>query len=162
MTEAAAQDKATSPPSWQATVVGHERRTLDIAVLRVVPAILRSLTCPGSRFAVECEARPRLWRYYSMANAPRHDGTVDFHVQVIDGGPVSSALARNTCVGSLLRLGAPVGTLKLDVNSRRDIVLAAGARASAAEGDHRAGQPSLGEIRHGCTSSSARVPPPGL
>jgi NAD(P)H-flavin reductase len=80
---------------------------------------------------VECEARPRLWRYYSMANAPRHDGTVDFHVRIIDGGPVSSALARNVAVGSRLRLGAPVGTLKLNVSSRRDIVLAAGSTGLA-------------------------------
>jgi NAD(P)H-flavin reductase/hemoglobin-like flavoprotein len=130
MTDAAAQDEATSPPSWQATVVGHERRTTDITVLRVaVAAPLPYL--PGQSVAVECEARPRLWRYYSMANAPRHDKTIDFHVRIIDGGPVSSALARNTRVGSRLRLGAPVGTLKLDVNSRRDIVLAAGSTGLA-------------------------------
>jgi NAD(P)H-flavin reductase len=80
---------------------------------------------------VECEARPRLWRYYSMANAPRHDGTLDFHVRIIDGGLVSSALARNLRVGARLRFGAPVGTLRLNLNSRRDIVLAAGSTGLA-------------------------------
>jgi len=130
MTEAAAEDETRNPPWWGATVVGHERRTTDIAVLRVAPdAPFHYL--PGQSVSVQCEARPRMWRYYSMANAPRHDGTLDFHVRVIDGGPVSSALARNVTVGSRLRLGAPVGTLRLDTNSRRDIVLAAGSTGLA-------------------------------
>jgi NAD(P)H-flavin reductase len=130
MSEAAAADEAANPASWQATVVGHERRTVDIAVLRVLPDVpFRYI--PGQSVAVECEARPRLWRYYSMANAPRPDGTIDFHVRIIDGGPVSSALARNVGVGSRLRFGAPVGTLMLDAGSRRDIVLAAGSTGLA-------------------------------
>ena len=66
-----------------------------------------------------------------MANAPRHDGTIDFHVRIIDGGAVSSALARSVGVGSRLRLGAPVGTLRLDMNSRRDVLLAAGSAGLA-------------------------------
>jgi len=130
MTEAAAEDGTTNPPSWQATVVGHERPTMDIAVLRNAPDAPVSYV-PGQSVAVECEARPRLWRYYSMANAPRPDGTIDFHVRVIDGGAVSTALARSVSVGSRLRLGPPVGALKLDVNSRRDVVLAAGSTGLA-------------------------------
>jgi NAD(P)H-flavin reductase len=130
MTEAAAEDGTWNPPSWQATVVGHERRTLDIAVLRVAPDVpLRYV--PGQSVALECAARPRLWRYYSMANAPRPDGTIDFHVRVIDGGPVSSALVRSAGVGSRVRLGAPVGALRLDLSSRRDVVLAAGSTGLA-------------------------------
>jgi NAD(P)H-flavin reductase len=66
-----------------------------------------------------------------MANAPRPDGTIDFHVRVIDGGAVSTALARSVSVGSRLRLGPPVGALKLDVSSRRDVVLAAGSTGLA-------------------------------
>jgi NAD(P)H-flavin reductase len=130
MTEAAAADEAGNPASWQATVVGHERRTMDVAVLRVLPDVPFRYV-PGQSVAVECEARPRLWRYYSMANAPRYDGTIDFHVRIIDGGSVSSALARNVSTGSRLRFGAPVGTLTLDTGSRRDIVLAAGSTGLA-------------------------------
>jgi NAD(P)H-flavin reductase/hemoglobin-like flavoprotein len=130
MTEAAAEDEAQNPPWWGATVVGHERRTTDIAVLRLAPDVpLRYV--PGQSVAVECEARPRLWRFYSMANAPRQDGTIDFHVRVIDGGPVSTALARRVTVGSRLRLGPPVGTLTLDSASRRNVVLAAGSTGLA-------------------------------
>jgi NAD(P)H-flavin reductase/hemoglobin-like flavoprotein len=130
MTEAATEDGTRNPPSWQATVVSHERRTVDITVLRIAPDVPLGYL-PGQSVAVECEARPRLWRYYSMANAPRLDGTIDFHVRAIDGGSVSSALARSVGVGSRLRLGPPVGTLMLDMNSRRDVVLAAGSAGLA-------------------------------
>jgi len=135
MTDAAAEDEARNPAWWDATVVGHERRTMEVAVLRVAPdAPLRYL--PGQSVAVECEARPRVWRFYSMANAPRHDGTIDFHVRVIDGGVVSYALARRVSVGARLRLGAPVGTLRLNTEqlntgSPRDLLLAAGSTGLA-------------------------------
>jgi NAD(P)H-flavin reductase/hemoglobin-like flavoprotein len=130
MTGAAAEDEGRNPPWWGATVVEHERRTVDVAVLRVAPDAPLGYV-PGQSVAVESEARPRLWRFYSMANAPRHDGTIDFHVRIIDGGPVSSALARNATAGARLRLGAPVGTLRLDTASRRDVVLAAGSTGLA-------------------------------
>jgi NAD(P)H-flavin reductase len=140
MTDAAAADEAHNPPWWGATVVAHERRTLDIAVLRVAPDVPLPYL-PGQSVAVEFEARRRLWRYYSMANAPRHDGTIDFHVRVVDGGAVSPALARNVTVGARLRLGAPVGTLtlntgtlnagSLNTGSGRDVILAAGSTGLA-------------------------------
>lgn len=130
MTEAAGEDESRNPPWWGATVVGHERRTMDVAVLRIAPDMPFGYV-PGQSVAVECEARPRQWRYYSMANAPRHDGTFDFHVRVIDGGTVSSVLARKAGVGSRLRLGAPLGTLVLNTNSRHDIILAAGSTGLA-------------------------------
>lgn len=140
MTDAAAEDESRNPAWWGATVVGHERRTIEVAVLRVAPDVpLHYL--PGQSVAVECEARPRLWRFYSMANAPRHDGTIDFHVRVIDGGAVSPALALRVSVGSRLRLGAPVGTLRLntgqlntgqlDPGSPRNLLLAAGSTGLA-------------------------------
>jgi NAD(P)H-flavin reductase/hemoglobin-like flavoprotein len=130
MTQAAAEDETRNPPWWGATVVGHERRSMDVTVLKVAPdGPLRYL--PGQSVAVECEARPRVWRLYSMANAPRDDGTIDFHVRIVDGGALSAALARNVAVGSRLRLGAPVGTLRLDTTSRRDVLLAAGSTGLA-------------------------------
>jgi NAD(P)H-flavin reductase/hemoglobin-like flavoprotein len=130
MTQAAAEDEIRNPPWWGATVVGHERRTMDTTVLKVAPdSPLRYV--PGQSVAVECEARPRVWRFYSMANAPRDDGTIDFHVRIIDGGVVSAALARNVTAGSRLRLGPPVGTLSLDMTSRHDVLLAAGSTGLA-------------------------------
>jgi NAD(P)H-flavin reductase/hemoglobin-like flavoprotein len=130
MTESAAEDETRHPAWWGATVVGLERRTMDVTVLRVAPDSPLPYV-PGQSVAVECEARPRVWRFYSMANAPRLDGTIDFHVRIIDGGSVSVALARNIGVGSRLRLGAPVGTLRLDTTSPHDVVLAAGSTGLA-------------------------------
>jgi NAD(P)H-flavin reductase/hemoglobin-like flavoprotein len=126
MTDAAARDELNSNPAWwDATVVVHERRTLDVSVLRVAPE--RPLPyVPGQSVAVEFERRPRVWRFYSPANAPRADGTIDFHVRLIDGGAVSPALARRAGAGSRLRLGAPVGTLALNTASRRPLLLAGG------------------------------------
>jgi NAD(P)H-flavin reductase len=130
MSQAAAEDENKNPPWWTATVVGHERRTMDVAVLRIAPDVPMRYV-PGQSVAVQCEARPRLWRFYSMANAPRLDGTIDFHVRVVPGGMVSSALARGVTVGARLRLGPPVGTLQLNEGSPRSIVLAAGSTGLA-------------------------------
>ncbi|MCL2580924.1 MAG: FAD-binding oxidoreductase [Streptosporangiales bacterium] len=131
MSEAAAESEADDQPAWwDAVVVGHERRTLDISVLRIAPRA-RLPFAPGQSVAVECAQRPRIWRYFSPANAPRDDGTIDLHVRMLEGGAVSSALARTAGVGTRLRLGPPVGTLRLDLASGRDLLLAAGSTGLA-------------------------------
>ncbi len=81
--------------------------------------------------AIESPARPRLWRYYSIANAPREDGTLEFHVRLIDGGAVSMALTYLQTVGDSLRLGPPVGVLTLDAASDRDVLMVAGSTGLA-------------------------------
>jgi NAD(P)H-flavin reductase/hemoglobin-like flavoprotein len=130
MTAAAQEDEQQHPAYWAGTVVGHERRAFDIAVLTV--ATKPSLTfVPGQSVAIESPARPRLWRHYSLANAPRADGSVEFHVRLIDGGAVSMALTSVTTVDSELRLGPPVGVLRLDAASGRDIVMVAGSTGLA-------------------------------
>ncbi|MGH3168792.1 MAG: globin domain-containing protein [Trebonia sp.] len=71
MTNAAAEDEMRNNPAWwDAVIVGHERRSLDVSVLRVAPRIPLPYL-PGQSVAVECEQRPRLWRFYSPANAAR-------------------------------------------------------------------------------------------
>lgn len=131
MTEAAAESEADDQPAWwDAVVIGHERRTLDISVLRIAPQAYLPFV-PGQSLAVECAQRPRIWRYFSPANAPREDGTIDLHVRMLEGGAVSSALARTAGVGTRLRLGPPVGSLRLDLTSGRDLLLAAGSTGLA-------------------------------
>ncbi len=121
----AAEEAAEQPAWWDADVVGHERRTIDVAVLRVRPQA-RYDYLPGQSVSLETHLRPRLWRYYSPANAPRPDGLMEFHVKARDGGPVSSALVRRVGVGDVLRLGSPMGHLALDPESDRDLLLVAG------------------------------------
>ncbi len=131
MTAAASADEQVRPPWWRGTVVGHEQRTFDVSVLSVQPEP-RLDYLPGQSVAVESPSRPRLWRYYSMANAPREDGLLEFHVRLIDGGAVSMALTSGTAEGAELRLGPPVGVLTLgEPASGRDLLLVAGSTGLA-------------------------------
>jgi NAD(P)H-flavin reductase len=67
-----------------------------------------------------------------MANAPRDDGLLEFHVRVIDGGAVSMALTSNSIVDTDVRMGAPIGALTLKVPvSGRDLLLIAGSTGLA-------------------------------
>ncbi|QZY29652.1 globin domain-containing protein [Nocardioides coralli] len=108
MVEAAENSSESTPDWWDADVVGVERRTMDLALLQVRPRQPFSYR-PGQSVSVEIPQRPRLWRYFSPANAPREDGTIDLHVQQIDGGQVSPTVVRSLAVGDTVRLGAPVG-----------------------------------------------------
>jgi len=124
MINGAAED-ATNPPYWHAEVLYHERRGNDIAVITVKP--LQPLPYrAGQYLSVECKYQPRLWRTYSIANAPRKDNSLDLHVRALGAGWVSSALVRRLKPGDMIRLGAPMGTMTLDRTSTRDIVCIAG------------------------------------
>ncbi len=126
MTTAAETAASTTPPWWEAEIVAHERRTPEIAVI-TVRAEPRLDYLPGQSIAVHTSHVPRRWRYYSPANAPREDGSVDLHVRAVDGGWVSTALVHTAGVGDVLRLGAPVGhELTLAPESTRDLLLLAG------------------------------------
>jgi NAD(P)H-flavin reductase/hemoglobin-like flavoprotein len=125
MIRAAEEAGAVTPAWWEGKVTGHERRRFDIAVLtaQVSPELRYQ---PGQSVAIETALRPKLWRYYSPACAPRADGTIELHVRALDGGPVSSALVRELSVGDILRMGAPVGDMTLTHADARDLLLVAG------------------------------------
>ncbi len=125
MIEAAQADESLHPAWWDATVINHELRSYDIAVFRV-NTHQRLPYAAGQSVAIESADLPRIWRFYSMANTPREDGTLDFHVQMTDGGMLSSVLVRGLRVGSRLRLGQAVGGFTLDRLPERDILLVAG------------------------------------
>ena len=124
MVEAADAD-ADRPPWWDADVLDHERRTHDHAVLRVRPREPLEYLA-GQSISLETDIRPRLWRYYTPANAPRTDGVLELHVEARDGGPVSTALVRLVGKGDVLRLGPPVGHFALNTGSDRDMLLVGG------------------------------------
>ncbi|MFJ4796811.1 globin domain-containing protein [Kitasatospora purpeofusca] len=121
---AGAEAALTEPPYWHATVVGHERRRHDLAVLRVrtgEPYPYRA----GQYGTVEHPALPHTWRQYSMGCAPRADNELEFHVRRTGPGGVSAALVGSTAVGDRLRLGPPRGTL-MPEDDIRDLLLVAG------------------------------------
>lgn len=106
---AAAEQAAHTPAWWDAEIVATERRSVDVTVHTVRPEQPYPYQA-GQSLAVEIPQRPRLWRYYSPANAPRPDGSFELHVQVVDGGEVSTGFARSVRPGDRIKLGAPVGT----------------------------------------------------
>lgn len=108
MVTAAEEASDTTPAWWEADVVSVDRRTVDISVLEV--RTRQPFTYdPGQSIAIELAQRPRLWRYFSPANAPREDRSLELHVQIVDGGQVSGAIARSLRPGDVIRLGAAVG-----------------------------------------------------
>jgi len=113
------------PVLWHAEVVSHERRGRDVAVFTCRP--LEPLPYKaGQHVSVECGYQPRQWRPYSVANAPRRDGLMEFHVRATDDGWVSAALVRRLKPGDMLKLASPMGAMTVDRKSTRDIVCVAG------------------------------------
>ena len=124
MIEAARAEPEDAPAWWLAEVVGHERRTPDIAVLTLRPG--RPLHFrPGQYVNVQSPRWPRVWRSYSIANAPRADNTIRLHVRALPGGWVSTALVAHTRVGDTLMLGPPMGGLG-PPRGDRDVLAVAG------------------------------------
>jgi NAD(P)H-flavin reductase/hemoglobin-like flavoprotein len=125
MIGAAERDATHSPPWWLAEVVAHEVRTADVAVLTLAPnQPLHHV--PGQHVSVQTPRWPRLWRNYSIANAPRDDGTLTIHVRAVPGGLVSAALVHHVTVGDTLLLGAPAGSMTADPDGARDVLCLAG------------------------------------
>jgi NAD(P)H-flavin reductase/hemoglobin-like flavoprotein len=126
MVEAAETSSESSPDWWDADVVSVERRTMDLTLLTVRPRRAFQFL-PGQSVSMEIPQRPRLWRYFSPANAPRRDGSIDLHVQQIDGGQVSPTVVRSLKVGDTVKLGAPVGErLTRREDDARDLLMVAG------------------------------------
>jgi NAD(P)H-flavin reductase/hemoglobin-like flavoprotein len=108
MVAAAEQHEDVAPAWWEADVVSVERRSVEVAVVEVSPREEFSYRA-GQSVAVEVPQRPRLWRYFSPANAPDPSGRLQFHVQPIAGGLVSTAVVRKLSGGDTIKLAAPVG-----------------------------------------------------
>jgi ferredoxin-NADP reductase/hemoglobin-like flavoprotein len=125
MVEAANEAALTCPPWWTARVVGHVRPTGSTAVVTVQPDAPYPFKA-GQYASIETLRWPRVWRAYSMANAPAADGLLSLHVRAIDAGWVSSALVHHTQVGDVVRLGPPVGSMVCDPRSQRDVLLVGG------------------------------------
>ncbi|HEY2579973.1 MAG TPA: globin domain-containing protein [Streptosporangiaceae bacterium] len=125
MIEAAGEDARHAPPWWLAEVVGHQRRAADLAVLTVRPGQPLEYL-PGQYVSVQSARWPREWRNYSIANAPRQDGTLTMHVRAVPGGLVSPALVHHTAPGDTLLLGPAKGTMTVPPASTRELLCVAG------------------------------------
>jgi NAD(P)H-flavin reductase/hemoglobin-like flavoprotein len=125
-----AAEAESGPAWWTARVVDHQRLTWDLAVIRLTPD--RPVPYrPGQYVSVEIPQRPRLWRYLSPANAPRPDGSIEFHVRAVPGGSVSRSIVGHTQVGDTWRIGAPMGVMTVDRESGRNVLMVAGGTGTA-------------------------------
>ncbi|MEV5967611.1 globin domain-containing protein [Kribbella sp. NPDC051952] len=125
MVEAAEMSSESSPDWWDADVISAERRTMDLTLLTVRPRRAFQFRV-GQSVSMEIPQRPRQWRYFSPANAPRPDGSIDLHVQQIDGGQVSPTVVRSLKAGDTVKLGAPVGERLTLQGAARELLLVAG------------------------------------
>jgi NAD(P)H-flavin reductase len=122
---AGAQAVADTPAWWAAEVVEHAQPARNMALITVWPdQPYRYLA--GQYLSLESPRWPRLWRTYSIGNAPHPDGRLTFHVRAVPDGWVSNALVRHTAPGDVLRLGPPIGSLRVVPGDGRDLVLVAG------------------------------------
>jgi hemoglobin-like flavoprotein/ferredoxin-NADP reductase len=122
----AAADADTQPPYWYASVVGHERRGDDLAIIRVrlrhpYPYM------PGQYATLTSERLRRVWRPYTMATAAAGNGELEFHVRANRRGGLSDVLVAATSVGDSVRVGAPQGIIGLrPANSRIQVFVESG------------------------------------
>jgi NAD(P)H-flavin reductase/hemoglobin-like flavoprotein len=125
MLAAAERDAVQQPPWWVGEVVQHDRRRPDLAVLTIRPDQPLSYT-PGQYLAVQVPRWPRVWRNFSIANAPRENGLIDLHVRGVRGGMVSGSLVHNTRPGDTLLLGRACGEMTTSADQDRDLLCIAG------------------------------------
>jgi NAD(P)H-flavin reductase len=126
MVGAAEEAEDQQPAWWDAEIIEATRVSREIAIVRVQPETpipYRS----GQSVALTIPQAPRVWRYFTPANAPREDGGMEFHVGLVPGGLVSRPFVASARPGDRIRLGAPVGTaLAIDPLSDSDLLMVAG------------------------------------
>jgi NAD(P)H-flavin reductase/hemoglobin-like flavoprotein len=123
MAAGAASD--ADPSVWEATVVGHRRVLDDLAVVRLQsdsPVPYEA----GQYVPVAIPQRPKMWRYYSPAIPSNMYGEIEFHVRKVRGGWVSPSVVNETRVGDRWKIASPLGGLRVDPDSRRDVLMIAG------------------------------------
>lgn len=121
----AAESDLGAPPYVRATVVHHELRRPDLAVLHVQPAEPYPYVA-GQYATVESPQLPHSWRSFSIANAPAEQAPLEFHVRATGTGRLSDILVHRTRVGDEIRLGPARGTVTLTPPSGQGVLLAAG------------------------------------
>jgi NAD(P)H-flavin reductase len=168
MIGAAEGDAEHAPAWWTAEVTGHELRTPGIAVLTIQPSEPFPYQ-PGQHLTVQTPRWPRVWRRYSIANAPRDDGSVTLHVRAVGGGLASNTLVHHTVPGDILLLGRPEGVMTPDTGSgrRRPVLCLAGGTGLAplkaiAEALASSGEPPEVVLYAGARSASELYDLPAL
>jgi len=127
MNSAAEADRG--PAWWDGTVAEHHRVSRDLAVVRLFLNQPMDYH-PGQYVNVEIPQLPRRWRYLSPANPAQPDGGIEFHVRVVPGGMVSSAIVEETRPGDRWRISSPLGALHVNRDGG-DVLMVAGSTGLA-------------------------------
>lgn len=123
MLEASSSEEG--PAWWNGTVVERHRVSRDLAIVRLQPDQPVPYQ-PGQYLSIEVPQRPRMWRYFTPATAPRDDGLLEFHVRGVEGGWVSRAIVTHGELGDVWRMGPAMGRLGINRESGRDVLMVAG------------------------------------
>jgi NAD(P)H-flavin reductase/hemoglobin-like flavoprotein len=115
---------AYQPTVWTATVVSHELRRHDLAVVRLRPYLPMPFV-PGQYARFELPELPGVWRPYSLAGAPRRDNVIELHVRAKSESGVSGTLVYRTAVGDTVRISRAEGAMVL-AEPGRDLLMIAG------------------------------------
>lgn len=107
-------------------LTGRRWCTPVVAMLTLQPLDGRIDFVPGQYVLLQDEERRVPVRSYSVANAPRDDGTLDFLVTAVPDGPTSTWLARDAAVGNRLLVSGPYGTFVADPDHRGPTLYLAG------------------------------------
>lgn|GEM_PF-899203 len=123
---AAAEDVPEGTPLWwDGEVVDLRRHGDDLVVLTVLPH--QHYPYRAGQYTTLCVPQvPQVWRPYSLANAPRRDGSLEFHVRRVPGGLLSTALVEQLYPNNPIRIGPPRGEMTLPPDDRIDMLCVAG------------------------------------
>lgn len=126
LTHRAAHRLTTTLPWTPAQIIDRDPATDTTTILTLRPR-RRLHHEPGQALPVTTPHRPGTWRWYSPANTPRPDGTIELHVRAVPDGPVSPHLTHHATAGEHVWLGPPYHAgLTLDPDHHGDLLLAAG------------------------------------
>jgi NAD(P)H-flavin reductase/hemoglobin-like flavoprotein len=116
MLAAVAEADETTPPYWDAEVIGHQPMAAGIA--QVTLRLRQSANRPGPYVfragqyaALETAGLVRTWRDFSFSGAPKAADEVEFQIQAGRAGGVSDVLVNGTAIGDRVRIAAAEGDL---------------------------------------------------
>ncbi|MEV4138718.1 hypothetical protein AB0J72_41960 [Dactylosporangium sp. NPDC049742] len=117
----AMQQEAT--PFWTATVVAHDRRRDDVAVLRLVTDLPYPARA-GQRAVIEHPMVPGAWRPCWISAPPADGNRLELHVQAAPGDDATGALVHGTRVGDAVRLHRAEGEFVIEQHGRAILIVA--------------------------------------
>ena len=105
------------------------RPTPSTLILRLTPTVKGECFCqfaPGQYIEISIPDSPYLSRAYSIANAPREDGSIELQIHRIEGGRLSQWAFESIHEGSLVHARGPLGTFTMRSPIERPLVFVAG------------------------------------